>query len=573
MKLFSKKRIKTIVVVLIIAMMCSNGLMALALEQFSADRTAITARKVTDDVYYSASILSGTYKFKDTWISVADFGSRGGDNAHSPVLFAADDDSLTTWRVAHDGGDQFWFTENYVFTIVEGWWSGKDISEIHYSEDARTWYSVDFPAGYTFRSFIGGNEKSLKYCMFTAQKGDVLGVLITENFKDWSFIEDFPELQEGNKLNEWNLMQGKNNDWYIYSHFENTNRQTADDAYGVTYFYKSAGVPTKASDWTKVGEYDGIAYLHLLTGGAGIIVDTNYPAENAEDGVWASSPNGWGSNYCRAYISSDWNTWSLVSSKDISYDNDYVQLTYRENFQAKYDSDVVYSWEGGTPSFFRGVQLSTDGGASFFLPKIYWNGEIVYPMPTPRTLDGAANWAKEELELALDAGLLIDEMFGKWAQDTSRLLAADAIVRLIEVSTGKTIDEIAAEKGFDMNDKFADTNSKAATFLKASGISNGIDGVNYGYAGTFTRAQLVTMLGRMAENVFGMDLSEYPLGSATFNDIPASMDWAEQYIGWAVALDITQGDGGATTFNPGGNLTNQQTGLFTYRAFARVFSD
>ena len=71
--------------------------------------------------------------------------------------------------------------------------------------------------------------------------------------------------------------------------------------------------------------------------------------------------------------------------------------------------------------------------------------------------------------------------------------------------------------------------------------------------------------------MFDMDLSDYPKGSDTFNDIPESMSWAEQYIGWAAALDITQGDGGADKFNPGGNLTNQQTGLFTYRAFDAVF--
>ena len=193
--------------------------------------------------------------------------------------------------------------------------------------------------------------------------------------------------------------------------------------------------------------------------------------------------------------------------------------------------------------------------------------------PPPGPLDGADDWALVELEPALDAGLLIEDMFGVWTQDTSRLLAADAIVRLIEVSTGKSIEEIAEEKEFDMSDKFSDTDSISAAFLKASGISNGKDGVNYGPSGTFTRAQLVTMLGRMAKNVFDMDLSDYPQGSETFNDIPESMSWAEQYIGWAAAVGVTQGDGSATTFNPGGNLKNQQTGVFSYRAFDKVFSD
>ena len=193
------------------------------------------------------------------------------------------------------------------------------------------------------------------------------------------------------------------------------------------------------------------------------------------------------------------------------------------------------------------------------------------PAQPSAQLAGAAEWARGELELAHDAGLLIEEMFGKWPQATSRLLAADAIVRLIEVSTGKTIDAIAVEKGFDMSDRFADTNSKAATFLKAAGISNGVDSINFGYAGSFTRVQLVTMLGRIAENVFGMDLSSYPIGSATFKDIPANMSWSERYVGWAAAVGITQGDGVANKFNPSANLTNQQTGLFIYRAFEKAF--
>ena len=87
-------------------------------------------------------------------------------------------------------------------------------------------------------------------------------------------------------------------------------------------------------------------------------------------------------------------------------------------------------------------------------------------------LDGADDWAVPELELAIENGLVLDDMFGNWAQPTSRLMAADVIVRLIETITGSTIGEIAAENGYDMSDSFTDTDSESVTFLKASEISN-----------------------------------------------------------------------------------------------------
>jgi len=161
---------------------------------------------------------------------------------------------------------------------------------------------------------------------------------------------------------------------------------------------------------------------------------------------------------------------------------------------------------------------------------------------------------------------MADGMAGNWTRNTTRLQAADAMVKLIESVTGKTIDQIAAEKGFNMNDRFADTDSKAAAFLKASGISAGVDGVNYGVPLGFNRAQMVTMLGRMAEKIFDMDLSGYPLGSAQFQDILGAADWADGYIGWAAEVGITQGTQ-YTLFSPLNGLEKQQTGVFMNRAF------
>ena len=184
------------------------------------------------------------------------------------------------------------------------------------------------------------------------------------------------------------------------------------------------------------------------------------------------------------------------------------------------------------------------------------------PAPSGPTA-GAASWAIEGLEEALENGLVIDSMIGNWTRPTSRLLAADAVVRLIEVTTGDTIDAIAAENGYDMTDKFSDTDNKSVTFLKAAGISNGVDGTRYDPNGTFTRAQMVTMLGRMAENILGIDFSGSPLGTDVFSDVP---DWASVYVGWAAQAGITDGVGGGR-FDSNGTLQNQHTGVFANRAY------
>ena len=178
--------------------------------------------------------------------------------------------------------------------------------------------------------------------------------------------------------------------------------------------------------------------------------------------------------------------------------------------------------------------------------------------------DGADDWAMAELEGALANGLILDFMIENWTQPTNRLDAAEAIAKLTEAITGKSIEEIAAEMDFDMTDTFDDTESEYATFLKASGISVGMGGGVFGTDGIFTRIQMVVMLGRMAENVLGADLTGAPTGSEMFSDIP---DWpgADMYVGWAHQTGITLGQGGGL-FGSEDALQNQHTAMFANRA-------
>jgi hypothetical protein len=134
------------------------------------------------------------------------------------------------------------------------------------------------------------------------------------------------------------------------------------------------------------------------------------------------------------------------------------------------------------------------------------------------------------------------------------------MVAVIEKITGKTMAQIAAEKGWDLSkNQFSDTDSPAVTFLKYAEITNGIGDNKYGPGSNYTRAQIVTMIGRAAEVFFGKTAQ----GDNPFTDVP---DWAAPYVGYAAETGITNGVGGGK-FDSDGVLQNQHTAVFGLRAY------
>jgi len=167
----------------------------------------------------------------------------------------------------------------------------------------------------------------------------------------------------------------------------------------------------------------------------------------------------------------------------------------------------------------------------------------------------------DEVNKAFEAGLVPGSIANAgWQNATSRLAAADAVVLIIEKASGKTMAQIAAERGWDLNaNQFSDTSSQAVTFLKYAGVTTGVGDNKYDPGGDYNRAQIVTMIGRSAEAFFGIEAQ----GANPFTDVPA---WAAPFVGYAAANGITQGVGGGR-FDSAGVLQNQHTVVFCYRAF------
>jgi len=171
------------------------------------------------------------------------------------------------------------------------------------------------------------------------------------------------------------------------------------------------------------------------------------------------------------------------------------------------------------------------------------------------------SWATTEVNAALAAELVPTSIASTgWQNATSRLTAADAIVRLVEQATGKTMAQIASERGWNLNtNRFSDTSSQAVTFLRHAGVTVGIGDNMYGPGYEYNRAEFVTMVGRASEAFFGITAQ----GANPFSDVP---NWAAPYVGYAARNGITHGVGN-NLFDSYGVLQNQHTAVFAYRTF------
>lgn len=115
---------------------------------------------------------------------------------------------------------------------------------------------------------------------------------------------------------------------------------------------------------------------------------------------------------------------------------------------------------------------------------------------------------------------------------------------------------------------FADATGEAfwiqpADWAKATGISTGIDGVNFGADGTLDRAQAVTFLWRFMDS---------PTASTTaaFTDLEPGRFYVDA-VDWAAETGVTTGIPG-NLFDPAGAVTRGQLATFMWRMVGEPFA-
>ena len=185
---------------------------------------------------------------------------------------------------------------------------------------------------------------------------------------------------------------------------------------------------------------------------------------------------------------------------------------------------------------------------------------------TEPNLDGVSSWAKEEVEAGIKEGLVPAELQQNYTTPVTRGQVAQMFINLLEKATGKTVDEIMAEKGVAINENaFTDTTDKAVLAANALGIINGTGNGKFSPNGTLKRAQIAAIINRVAK-VMGVETEGY---THEFTDITDNYKWADSELGWPVYAGIINGVGGGK-FNPGGDLTTEQAILITYRALGAL---
>ena len=180
---------------------------------------------------------------------------------------------------------------------------------------------------------------------------------------------------------------------------------------------------------------------------------------------------------------------------------------------------------------------------------------------TPINLDGVSSWALTEVEAGIREGLVPENLQANYTSPVSRGAVAGMFINLIEKATGKTIDEVMAEKGVSITEGvFEDTTDRNVLAANALGIINGTSKTKFSPNGTLKRAQIAAIINRVAR-VLGIETEGF---THEFNDITDNYAWADSELGWPVHAGIINGVGQGR-FNPGGDLTTEQAILITYR--------
>lgn len=180
--------------------------------------------------------------------------------------------------------------------------------------------------------------------------------------------------------------------------------------------------------------------------------------------------------------------------------------------------------------------------------------------------DAPAPWAVQEVNEAIEKGLIPYELQSDYTKPITRKEFAKLVVTMIEKKTNKTIDAFITEKGLaeaeqspfmDVNDAFV---TAAFTLNIVSGIGNNL----YDPDKTINRQEAAKMLTSTAK-ALGY-ATEAPAPS--FDDSTLISSWANPYIGYMVNIGVMKGS--SNRFDPKGTYVRQMAFITMNRIFENL---
>ena len=149
--------------------------------------------------------------------------------------------------------------------------------------------------------------------------------------------------------------------------------------------------------------------------------------------------------------------------------------------------------------------------------------------PAPPVPTGPSHWAVEQVEAAITAGLVPEQLQSYYTQVITRAEFTALVVALYERVQG----EITGRS------TFADTEDENVQKAAYIGVVRGVGDHRFAPEEGLSREQAATMLSRLAD---AMD-QPLPREAATFADVDSVSDWAAEAVGHVQAAGIMRGVG------------------------------
>ena len=239
--------------------------------------------------------------------------------------------------------------------------------------------------------------------------------------------------------------------------------------------------------------------------------------------------------------------------------NDYCFWGFVETDEGIVDLDgnLVFAVGSGEDTWAT-ITLLEDGKMNGTWPGIHKLYEIALddgstPVDPEPTGDQPSSWAQEQVNAAVEAGLVPESLQAKYTQTATRAEFCALAVELYETVTDSEITQRAT---------FSDTSDVNVQKMAGIGVISGIGNNQFNPNGELTREQAATILVRLAD-ALGRPLPE---GAAAFADNSSIASWAIEAVGRAKAGGIMDGTGN-NQFSPQGAYTREQSIMTAYRLF------
>lgn len=176
-----------------------------------------------------------------------------------------------------------------------------------------------------------------------------------------------------------------------------------------------------------------------------------------------------------------------------------------------------------------------------------------------------SSWAKNEIDLAREAGLITEHTSSYMTHDITRFQFAELIVNCVEKVTGKEIVPAA-------DTTFTDTREVAVLKAYAAGIVGGVGNNRFDPAAKSNREQIAAMIYRAAKYIqaeTNQNLVPETTDLSKFTDKAQVSSWALEGVGALAANGIMSGNS-AATLSPKSSCTIEQSILFVYRLYKKT---